>query len=1088
MTASSADASAAATDSGAAEAGSPEAGSPEADRPGVGQPAWRDQLGRLLGGAASLGPAAGSSPGSRPGSGSGSRAGSAPSEGETTALALQFELREMIPRSAERWNGPTSRSLKAGQERTGGRTQLGARPAMRTERGWARGALTWSNIGHQGSRLSLDEAQQRWFRQLYALHRAADTITVGQDPNWVFLDDFQSPALWTLLAQATPLGIALVVAGSHSVVRLRGDAEFALDLAAGPDGEMRVAPRLSVEGVAEPVAGHGVIGEHGIYRAGEDRTLWLAPVPGGVGAAEAALLTAGNVDPPVLIPVAERDGFLAEAIPALRSEFRVESSDGSVEVPAPRPAHIVLSAAWRSGHRLTLNWSVEGPPGADSPALGELLPGALIGEGLIPQEWLEDELPPRAELRGADAAAFLGGVVPTLERIPGIEVRRSGDAPDYREAQGIPHLTVTAVPSEREDWFDLGVLVSVDGRTVPFGPLFRALARGEKKLLLVDNTYMSLRHPAFVPLAELIAEAQDLDEWETGPRISRHQVALWAEFEDLADESVAVAEWRALVREVQAEVPVPVPVPAGIRAELRPYQLEGFHWLAFLWRNRLGGILADDMGLGKTLQVLTLIEYARSGGGSGGGSCAEGGNEGAASGAGPAAGERQLSPEARPFLVVAPTSVLSNWAAEAERFAPGLRVRVRTATTASSGRSVAEDAAAAGLIVTSYALFRLDFDEYRDVAEDPRAGIAGLVLDEAQFVKNARAQGNELAEQLPVAWKLAVTGTPMENSLRELFAICRIVAPGLFPSARRFEEEYVRAIERPAPGISVGVGAGSGPETQAQLRARRTDRIRRRLRPFLLRRTKALVATELPAKQEQVLEIELDPEHRDLYDAFLQRERQKLYGLIEDLDRNRFTVFRSLTLLRMLALDASLIDEQYAEIPSAKLDALADHATALAREGRRALVFSQFTSFLDRARARLDAAGVRTVTLDGGTRNRDAVISRFRAGEADVFLISLKAGGVGLNLTEADTVLLLDPWWNPASEAQAIDRTHRIGQRAPVHVLRLIALGTIEEKVLELQRRKRALFDAVIDDDAVFAQALTASDVRALLGPDPGVS
>ncbi|MEB4613092.1 DEAD/DEAH box helicase, partial [Leucobacter sp. M11] len=659
--------------------------------------------------------------------------------------------------------------------------------------------------------------------------------------------------------------------------------------------------------------------------------------------------------------------------------------------------------------------------------------------------------------------AFLGGVVPALERIPGIEVRRTGSAPDYREMRGAPKLTVTTVPSEKDDWFDLGVLVTVDGRTVPFAPLFRALAQGKKRLLLIDNSYLSLRHPAFTPLAELIAEAQDLDEWETGPRISRHQVTLWSEFEDLADETVAAVEWRALVREIGRTAPVPVPVPEAIRAELRPYQREGFHWLAFLWRNRLGGILADDMGLGKTLQCLTLIEYARAG---------DPGEAGSAA----------TPPDHRPFLVVAPTSVMSNWAAEAARFAPGLRVRVRTATEAAAGRTVRADAEDADLIVTSYALFRLDYERYRDLAEDPSAGIAGLILDEAQFVKNAQAQGNELAEALPVSWKLAVTGTPMENSLRELHAICRIVAPGLFPSARRFEEEYVRPIERTAPGVSRGRGAGSGPETQERLRAERTQRLRARLRPFLLRRSKDLVATELPEKQEQILEIELAPAHRELYEVFLQRERQKLFGLIENLDQHRFTVFRSLTLLRMLALDASLIDAQYAEMPSAKLESLAEQTAALAGEGRRTLVFSQFTSFLDLARERLRAAGVRTVTLDGSTRNRDAVIERFRLGEADVFLISLKAGGVGLNLTEADTVFLLDPWWNPASEAQAIDRTHRIGQRKPVHVVRMIALGTIEEKVLELQQRKRKLFDAVIDDEELFANALTQDDVRELLG------
>ncbi|MBL3698139.1 DEAD/DEAH box helicase [Leucobacter luti] len=976
----------------------------------------------------------------------------------SSQLALQFELRELIPRTAERWNGPTSRSLRGASEPGSGDYRLATRPAMRTERGWARGSLTWSNIGHQGSRLRLDPAQQRWFRQFYALHRAAEPIAVGQDPNWVFLDDFVSPALWSMLAQVEPLGIALVGTGTRATVQLHAAARLTLDATVDAGGALTLRPQLALADEVVPAAGWRAVGDHGVYLAehGGDRAVRLAPVPAGLTPAEAALLAHGErgassgVAGPLLIPAGERAAFLADGLPELRRGFSVGSADGSVTLPAPAPGLVVLTAAWRAGHRLALSWHIEGAPGAPDPVLAELLPAELIGDELVPAAWLaEPPLPPRVELRGVDAAAFMGGVVPSLKIIDGIAVRVTGAPPNYREAQGIPQLTVTTVPSEQEDWFDLGVLVTVEGKTVPFVPLFRALALGRKKLLLVDNSYLSLTHPAFAPLAELIAEAQDLDEWETGVRISRHQVTLWAEFEDLADESIAAVEWRALVAEVRADIPAETPVPPGIHAELRPYQRDGFNWLAFLWRHRLGGILADDMGLGKTLQCLTLIAHAA---------------------------------DPRPFLVVAPTSVMSNWAAEAARFAPGLRVRVRTATEAASGRPLRADAAEADVIVTSYALFRLDSERFTEVASDPHLGFAGLILDEAQFVKNARAQGNELAEQLPVAWKLAVTGTPIENSLRELHALCRIVAPGLFPSARRFEEEYVRAIERPALGISVGVGAGSGPGVQAGLRAQRTERLRRRLRPFLLRRTKDLVAPELPEKQEQILEIELDPGHRELYDVFVQRERQKLFGLIADLDRNRFTVFRSLTLLRMLALDASLIDEQYTALPSAKLEALAERAAALAAEGRRALVFSQFTSFLDRARERLHAAGVRTVTLDGSTRNRDAVIARFRAGEADVFLISLKAGGVGLNLTEADTVLLLDPWWNPASEAQAIDRTHRIGQRSPVHVVRMIALGTIEEKVLALQRRKRALFDAVIDDEELFAQTLTAADVRELLG------
>ncbi|MDQ1513832.1 MAG: hypothetical protein QOC59_1674, partial [Microbacteriaceae bacterium] len=251
--------------------------------------------------------------------------------------------------------------------------------------------------------------------------------------------------------------------------------------------------------------------------------------------------------------------------------------------------------------------------------------------------------------------------------------------------------------------------------------------------------------------------------------------------------------------------------------------------------------------------------------------------------------------------------------------------------------------------------------------------------------------------------------------------------------------------------------------------------------PFLLRRTKELVAAELPAKQEQILSIDLAPEHRALYDLWLQRERRKLFNLLEDMDRNRFIVFRSLTLLRLLALDAALLGDEHAGAPSSKLDALMEQLDDVLAEGHRALVFSQFTSYLSIVARRFDAAGIRYAYLDGSTRKRDGAIEEFTTGGAQVFLISLKAGGFGLNLTQADYVFLLDPWWNPATESQAIDRAHRIGQDKQVMVYRLVAAGTIEEKVMALKERKSAVFDAVVDDEALFSSVLTADDVRGLL-------
>jgi SNF2 family DNA or RNA helicase len=627
-------------------------------------------------------------------------------------------------------------------------------------------------------------------------------------------------------------------------------------------------------------------------------------------------------------------------------------------------------------------------------------------------------------------------VLPVFED-SGVRVVVTGRRKKYRELSGAPEIAVSTVESTDPDWFDLGVVVKIDGISIPFKPLFTELSKRRSKMMLVDGSYFSLAHPALQSLRELIDEAATLAEWETEPRISRHQTALWEDFEDLADQSEAAVSWRALAEGLRSVQSVPAtPVPTGLVAYLRPYQKQGFDWLAFLWQHGLGGVLADDMGLGKTLQLLTLMAHVRQSG------------------------------ETRPMLVVAPTSVMSTWSAEAERFAPDLVVRLVDRTAAKSATTVVQTAADADLVITSYALVRLDEEQFAAV------DWAVVVLDEAQFAKNPKTRLHRAVARLRSEVTIAATGTPLENSLTDLWALLALTAPGLFPSARRFREEYVQPIEHG----KVPENAEGGP-----FRAARLARLRRRIRPLMLRRTKELVAPELPEKQEQQLRIALGPAHRARYDRALQRERQKILGLLDDLDRNRFIVFRSLTLLRLMSLAPGLVDPTHAHIGSSKLDALIERVTEIAAEGHRVLVFSQFTSFLRLAAERLDAAGIRHAYLDGATRRRAAVIEGFRQGDAPACLISLKAGGFGLTLTEADYVFMLDPWWNPAAEAQAVDRTHRIGQDRRVMVYRLIAADTIEEKVMALQQRKARLFQAVVDDDAMFSQALTAEDVRGLL-------
>lgn len=976
-------------------------------------------------------------------------------------LALQFELRRRLERRRGEWQGPRDEPAR----RAASVDRLAVRPVTTGARGtWIKAGLTWQNIGYQASAGGFDPAQSRWFAQFALLKGTTPGVYNAYGSEWITLDDFESPLLWALLAEAGRLGIALVGSDATPAVVVRGAASVALDASVEPRGDLVLAPVVTYggrDGSGDVGVGVGngavrsadhvrTIAGHGVYRFDFDAaSIELAPLTTPLAAAERALLERPHA---VHVPADELPEFLGRHFHALARSLVVTSRDESFTPPPIPPATLVLDARFEPDDVLRLAWHWAHADGRTSPVEASVAVSAADPE-------LDDDLLARVAdelgwvplgaviLRGIDAAEFTVERMPRLERLAersALRIDITGERPDYREATEPPVLTVTTVESQKRDWFDLGVILTVDGTKVPFMPLFRALAKGATRLLLVDKSYLSLDHPVLAPLRELIEEAGTLAEWETGVLpIHRSQTSLWSDFEDLADVSEPALAWRATIAGLEQGAVEALPPPSGLALPLRPYQLAGFRWLAFLWRHGLGCILADDMGLGKTAQTLALIAHARS---------SRRAAEGDASRDASASG---------PFLVVAPTSVASNWVHESARFTPGLRVASVTATEAKRKGSIADAAAGADLVVTTYAVLRLEADAFAALEW------GGLVLDEAQFVKNPATKVHAAARGIRAPFRLAVTGTPVENNLSELWALVNIVAPGLFPSRRAFDERYRRPIED-------------------DRNAERLARLRRRIRPLMLRRTKELVAPELPAKQEQVLQVELHPRHRRLYDTMLQRERQKLLGLIDDLDRNRFIVYRSLTLLRMLALDASLIDEErYAGIASAKLDALFEQLDDVLGEGHRALVFSQFTSFLGRAAARLDAAGVPYAYLDGSTpaRRRDEVIARFRGGEASVFLISLKAGGFGLNLTEADYVFLLDPWWNPASEAQAVDRAHRIGQAKQVMVYRLVAAGTIEEKVMALKARKAELVASILDDEGggMVDESLTAEELRGLL-------
>lgn len=712
-------------------------------------------------------------------------------------------------------------------------------------------------------------------------------------------------------------------------------------------------------------------------------------------------------------------------------------------------------------------------------------------------------------IEGWETRELLSAILPKLRRVSAVQVRFNGTPPQFVEATDAL-IEITVSEGNSRDWFGLGIAVKVNNWTVPFAQIFEALDRGADRILLGNGTYFSLRRPEFKTLRTLIAEARELDDAGGELRINRHQAGLFSELESLAASVHTTARWDAQVRSLlqlvegledaeesaeenpekgiekaldkgaqdspalqktsrkktSRQIIPSCPVPTGLQATLRPYQVEGFQWLSFLYEQRLGGILADDMGLGKTVQALALLAHAIE-------------EHRAASERTTECGE-SVEPFA-PFLVVAPTSVITNWAAEAERFLPEAKVVTITETTAGK-TPLAERVAGAHLVLTSYTLLRMDEDAYTGYARtlgrtvDERTGEqsapegwGALLLDEAQFVKNTGTRAWSIARAMPARTKIAMTGTPIENNLMELWALLAIVADGLFPSARAFRDLYARPAE-----------SGEDPAHAAATAAR----LRRRIRPLMLRRTKELVAAELPAKNDTRVNLPLAPGHRRIYDTHLQRERQKVLGLLEDMDKNRFTIFQSLTLLRRLALDAALIDsEAYAGVSSVKRDYLVQQLPGLLEKGHRVLVFSQFTGYLKSISARLAEEGIGHLYLDGSTRNRAEVIEAFTSGQEPVFLISLKAGGFGLNLTEADHVFIMDPWWNPAAEQQAVDRIHRIGQDKEVHVYRLVAEGTIEEKVMQLKESKAALFDAVVGEGEFASAAVTAEDVRELFAP-----
>ena len=507
----------------------------------------------------------------------------------------------------------------------------------------------------------------------------------------------------------------------------------------------------------------------------------------------------------------------------------------------------------------------------------------------------------------------------------------------------------------------------------------------------------------------------------------------------------APAQWRDRARQFSGETKPECPPLGALENVLRPYQKAGVAWLHFLRENQFGGILADEMGLGKTLQVLALLNTVR------------------------VAPSNPQSAIRNPHLIVCPTSLVFNWVAEARKFTPGLRV---LALHGPERHARFADIPQHDLVVTSYALLRRDLEKYRDIEFDT------AVLDEAQHIKNRQTQNAQAVKGVRARHKIVLTGTPLENSVLDLWSIFDFLMPGYLGTAKDFRERYEVPITRAKDGAA-----------QA--------RLARRLRPFLLRRLKRDVARDLPEKIEQVAFCELTDAQREVYEKLIEASRKEVLDAVgaQGVAKSRLVVLNALLRLRQVCCDLRLLKldgggEGPGESPagsappaegmSGKLEMFGELLEEVIDGGHRVLVFSQFVSMLTLLRERLAAEDIEYCYLDGSTSDRAAVVQRFQnSADIPVFLISLKAGGVGLNLTGADTVIHFDPWWNPAVEDQATDRAHRLGQTRVVTSYKLITRGTVEEQLITLKQRKREIIQATLGEGEL-AGALTWEEIQEL--------
>jgi superfamily II DNA or RNA helicase len=992
---------------------------------------------------------------------------------ERSPLALRFSVEE---RPASRWN-PNPAPL------------LNIQAMKKGKRGsWIKSGAGWTALGQPWNETKFVSSH------FAALSRLGEALRAqGTEPVSTYQLSEATPQMWRALVEAQEAGVEFLAEGTATAVRL---AEDPVDLRLGVDATGDDAMVLfgvawndfTCAGSAVTPIGRRAFAVALLPSEATEGELVLARFRTPLSERLTVVLGHGQQ---IDVPAEDRGRLADEVLPRVVAFLEVASDDPDFRPEPPAPPALVALVGWDEEDRATLDFRFRYTQGGEAhdvfmePSLrSQRVDRSLENELQVLDEW--EHGPVTRQLveftggRPAGSMTYSGGaaVRVVMELVPELReqmtVEFAPDVPDLYEFDGDPEISFDVVDSgedphiarrrptrraaaetddaqdgrdtsgaEQEekvpdesgeiDWLDLHVVIRVDSHEVPLPDILAALTRHEDVMVVDGDVVLRLDHPAFERLKALVqaAESSGLRARKGGDvRVGTADAAIFKEAEDLGVLPDAVQRWTQAHKPLLDSGEAPHVDAVGVVTPLRGYQQDGLNWMHHLYTYGLGGILADDMGLGKTLQTLALISTVK--------------------------GRRRLGSMDGPFLVVAPTSVVPAWKEQAERHTPGLRVETITATAKRRGRSIADLAADVDVLVTSYTLLRQEIEAYEELAWK------GLVLDESQAIKNPASKTFHAVRRIGADFALAVTGTPFENRLTELWPPLSIVAPGLYPTLEGFRTHVARPVEKENDTDALAL-------------------MRKRIAPYLLRRSKSLVAQDLPEKQEEVLSVALDRGHRKFYDTLLQRERQAVLGLVEDFDSNKVAIFAALTRMRMAALHAGLAggDE---DLPSAKLTELVNRLRELADEGHRALVFSQFVTYLKVIRAALEEAGLECVYLDGSTQDRGRVLQAFRMGKAPVFLISLKAGGTGLTLTEADYVFVMDPWWNPAVEAQAVDRAHRLGQTKQVMVYRMVSEGTIEEKVMELKSRKAALFDSVIGDGTVDAgKFIDGDDIRGLM-------